>query len=240
MSGQKPDKPKKGTQAFLIDPEASEGNELPTVSKLLNRKKLLKQLQEEKSIKLERQKDKTLSKPPKLPEATPPLKPLEILKNRRKTKREPLVAWTIKELQTSGDPMGSGLALLFERGITESAVFLALKNTSDGQIFVATAGLNTDGFKNVWDGLNWEPKIFPEIWKVLLTKGYAEFAPESRNINRTAFAIDSKKWLTLIRVGTPQLCRGILAIVSAASLALALEKALPLLFKSPDSNERAS
>ena len=127
--------------------------------------------------------------------------------------------------------MKLALHVLFERKLVQSALYLqSVQPTSGGAAtpcFSAVAAMLAQAKHSIWKGLQWDPQVFPDVWKVLLVKGYAEFQPGVRNANCSAFGVDGMSWLTLIRVGAPERCEGLVAIISHSSLALPLSKVLP-------------
>jgi hypothetical protein len=203
----------------LLDPTDDETHSIPSVSKLLNRRKILEALKEEKT-------KSDLLKATIVP--TTASKPLSIQKTQRKTVHKPLQSWTSEQLKRAADPMGKGLAHLFQNEFALAALFMSFHKSSEGQFFVASTGVQIENGSPFWDGLKWQPQQFADIWKILVDGGFAEFPPGAQNITRTAFDINPNHWLTLIRVGSPDQCRGLLAVVSKNSLSAKISDELTL------------
>jgi hypothetical protein len=117
---------------------------------------------------------------------------------------------------------------------------MAIQSAPAGQYFIATAGVQIENGSPFWDGLKWQPQQFADIWKILVDKGFAEFAPGSQNITRTAFDLNPNHWLTLIRVGSPDQCRGVLAVVSSSSLEAKISDELTLFGMNPAATRKAA
>lgn len=214
---------------FSVKPEADAISEVPSITKLLNRKKIVSG-------------ERTIARltPPAAPvsdrqatQLTPVSKITAIQRGNRRSvgKTAPLTEWKPSELNKSQNTMKLALHALFERKIVQAALYLQnIQPTSGGAStpsFSAVASMAAQAKHSIWKGLQWDPQVFPDVWKVLLAKGYAEFQPGVRNANCSAFGVDGMSWLTLIRVGTPERCEGLVAIISQSSLALPLAKILP-------------
>lgn len=152
-----------------------------------------------------------------------------------------LIVWELNQLANNSDPLGKGLALLFKEG-ADSALFLAMDKAPTAlQVphFKGTATAGSPSKKNLWTGLNWDPSISPDLWNYFLKAGHVEFTPpgtttnqaSARNVMRAAFGIQKEEVLHLIRVGPPNACRGVLAVVSKKNLSKVLTQALQLIFE---------
>lgn len=216
--------------------------EMPSVSRLLNRKML------GVTKTYDPAKDARKQEPPKAPK--PKSVEFQIERNERpspppaqaQSKIQPfnrkkqigptpaLAAWEKTQLQATSDPMAKGLLMLLDRG-ANAALFLAASGPS---IFAASAALGADKRSRIWKGLNWEPSVVPEVWSYFEQTGFVELSPPGtmtnvgshRNVVREAFGVDKGEWLTLVRVGTASSCRGVLALVSTRSILLALPEAM--------------
>lgn len=163
---------------------------------------------------------------------------------RKSTPAPELIEWQMTLLKTGQDPLGKGLATLLEQGAL-AALFLAIQPLKPGQsapLFQSTAcaGAFTDR-KALWSGFHWNPALAPELWNGFLQQGWIEFSPPGtqthvqshRNVIRGALGCVPGEWLTLIRVGSPQGCRGALAVISQGPLGTALTAALKHLHQGP-------
>ena len=150
-----------------------------------------------------------------------------------------LVQWQMHGLRTGKDPLGKGIALLMDKGAT-SALFLAAITPPPGSPvphFNATATFGAGSKLSLWTGLKWDPVLTPDTWNKFVHAGYVELSPpgtttnmkSARNIIRAAFGITHEEWLLLVRIGSAQICRGVLVLTSKASLVGELPAALPLL-----------
>jgi hypothetical protein len=208
----------------LLDPPDDLTHSIPSVSKLLNRRKIMKSLQEDKTKSDMRQP---------VPAPTVASKPLSIQKTQLKSTKRSLSNWSPDQLKMASDPMGKALFHLFQSATVQAALFMAIQHTAAGKIFGASAGVQIENGSPFWGGLKWQPQQFADVWKTLTEEGFAEFHPEAQNITRTAFDVDPGHWLTLIRVGSPERCRGIVAIVSSQSIESRLFNELELFGADP-------
>ncbi len=270
--------PKEEKTSFTVDAEMT-GNTMPSVSKLLNRKRFEKSKAsaplpkdipaglslsppEEISISStsgvsgvvlvpDAAVQMQSSSPPPPPQRAVPaeipvesdgptrlqVKPVGNRSERRGQAR--IIAWTLQQLQNGGDPMGKGLAFLLAKG-AQHAVFLAVQTSAGGgtPVFKASACVTEDRSRLVlWTGLTWDPKLIPEVWAHFVKNGWLEFPPpgtmtqaqSTRNVLRAAFGISGQEWLTLMRVGPSNACRGVIALVSPNTLTAAIPGATPLI-----------
>ncbi len=178
---------------------------------------------------------------------------LKIQRAKPREDRKPLqrlALWETRKLKAGADPLGKGLAIMLERGAF-SSLFLAITPPPAGSPvphFTATAAVAAQAQLQIWTGLKWDPTIAPELWNQFVRSGMAELAPpgtstdikSNRNIVRAAFGMRSHEWLTLVRAGTAQSCRGVLALISEKSLMTELSSALPLIQALPAVQNQAS
>lgn len=147
--------------------------------------------------------------------------------------------WSEKTLKSGIDPLARGLSSLLGKGV-KGGLFLAPTKPPAGSPvphFVASAYFGGKDRLSVWSGLRWDPAIVPEIWNHFVKAGFIDLPPpgtttnqlSTRNLLRGAFAIQSQEWLTLIRVGPPNSCRGVLALLSDKTLANELQASLALI-----------
>jgi hypothetical protein len=155
-----------------------------------------------------------------------------------------LVKWELARLKGGVDPLGRGLAMLFERGAT-SALFLSITPPPAGAPvphFVSTAVLDPPPAKlKIWTGLRWDPTVVPELWNFFVKSGVVELSPPGtktnvasiRNVVRGAFGVEQGEWLTLLRAGPANACRGVVAVVSTAGLLDVIREPLALITSLP-------
>lgn len=152
--------------------------------------------------------------------------------------------WDPKQLKGETDPLGKGLAILLEQG-AQQALFLSITPAPAGSPvphFLASAAIAPRERLKVWTGLKWDPTIVPSLWNLFVRSGHAELPPSgadadlasNRNVVRTAFGAAQHEWLLLVRAGTLDNCRGVLAVISGRSMLEALALASPLLAASID------
>ena len=179
--------------------------------------------------------------------STPPPPPgrlqkgLKIVPSLRKAQasQQKLILWNLELLAVGNDPLGKGIALaLRKNGV--GALFLAItpeSNSQDVPRFMSTAAVMAPTKLNLWAGMSWDPKVEPEMWNSFVQNGVLEFTPpgsytmvtSQRNIIRSAFGILQSEWLTLVRAGPAEGCRGMVAIVTTESLFIELGEAIALI-----------
>ena len=134
--------------------------------------------------------------------------------------------------------------MLIEKGGVTNAVFLKITPPMGGATlpsFLSSAAVQPQDKYQLWTGMKWDPTVSPEAWNQLLKVGYVEFPPPGtytnlqsvRNVARAAFGLVGEEWLTLIRVGSPTSCRGILSLISPKSLAVTIPQVMPILQETP-------
>lgn len=254
-NSQNNDKPGSGagevTSSFTVDPDESNWNEVPGVTKLLNRKSFVKPaVQTPEQGLLTSIIPSSASETPQLESSgreETPIRPLTVQKpSRRAHQPQPLLSWKVSELRSGSDPLGQAIASL--SGLSQ-ALFLAVKPIAQSKTpdFVATAAVNAGSHGAIWEGLHWDPTVFPEIWSQLVNAGFVELPPpgtmthlqSARNVSRAAFDISNSDTLTIVRAGTPQQWRGIVLLVSRQSLINAMRQASSLFFALPQSKKSA-
>lgn len=157
---------------------------------------------------------------------------------------ENLAMWELSKLKHGSDPLGKALVYLFEKGAT-NALFLSISPPPQGStvpLFLSSAALEPKERKTLWIGLQWDPRVVPEVWNFFLKTGVVEFAPpgtmtnvmSNRNVIRGAFGVEQDEWLSLLRVGELSACRGVAAIISKSSLQLPLRHALRIISDLPE------
>lgn len=166
------------------------------------------------------------------------------------TEPQKLISWSIGRLAKSSDPLGRGLAHLMYSGATQ-ALFLRILPPSKASTtpkFQALAAVAASEVAALWCGLQWDPRVSPVIWNEFVRKGFVELPPpgsytdigSNRNMARVAFGVPAEEFLTMIRVGAADACRGLIALTSPATLYTAWQTALPSLSAVPTPKRRAA
>lgn len=179
--------------------------------------------------------------PPPAPTPVPPPPPVaaaesapQVKQSRRSRSKAPvteLLLWEEKMLKAGKDPLAKAITIFLGKGV-KSVLFLSITTIADSQVphFVATAAVNPGDKHEIWSGLKWNPQIVPELWNILLQSGFTELAPpgtvtnqqSNRNIMRAALGVSSSETLLLVRVGSKNAYRGIVAFVSDKSMLTSL------------------
>jgi hypothetical protein len=171
----------------------------------------------------------------------------KIQKAQRKLNIVPHVSleqWELSNLKTGTDLLGKALVYLFEKGAT-NALFLGISPPPPGStipLFISSATVEPKERLTLWMGLQWDPRVVPEVWNFFLKTGIVEFAPpgtmtnvmSTRNVIRGAFGVDQSEWLSLLRVGELKTCRGVVALLSKSSLQLPLRQAMRIINNFPE------
>ncbi len=149
-----------------------------------------------------------------------------------------LAHWTREDLTKSRDPLAQSVIEALNRGAT-GALYLSVEAPAPGAtpVFKATAECQAQLKANYWQGLLWDPKVVPELWNFLATKGCVELSPpgtvtyikSNRNVARSAFGVSADEWLLLIRVGGERSLRGILCVLSKKTMVPDLQAVLQAL-----------
>lgn len=219
---------------FTLDSEKTGVLEMPSITRLLNRKSL-------KSSSSSKTAEKKPEKNAEDIKSTSQPLQLQTKQARRRSNSTPkLLVWNRSDLASSADPMAQALSQLLEKGL-QSAVFLAAPPEEDTPSTIpelkASACLQPGAKSAIWRGLKWNPAMLPHLWRQLSTVGFIELPPpetatvatSDRNVSRTAFGVDSTEWLSLALIGPAHECRGILAMVSLQSLLGEIQSRLILL-----------
>jgi hypothetical protein len=179
----------------------------------------------------------------------PPPPPTVKRGGRRSASSPQILTWKLDKLSRSADPLAKGLLHLFGNG-AKAGLFLAITAPPAGALlphFVATAAIGGEGKLAVWTGLRWDPAVIPEMWNKFVQSGFFEVPPpgsmsaptSQRNVIRAALDVSETEWLLLVRVGPPNACRGVLALISTQSIVSALAPALALVSQPVSSRSAA-
>ncbi|OFZ79795.1 MAG: hypothetical protein A3K03_08450 [Bdellovibrionales bacterium RIFOXYD1_FULL_44_7] len=236
------DKTKSGV--FTVDTEQT-GSEVPTITKLLNRKSFINSRTSASSEQTKMTgtlfrrtseisgQTAVPSKPP-IPPArttneksfmtqtlstqTPNVKPVLRKAERRSSKR--LIKWEIDQLKSATDMIRKTAAGFFAAS-AEAVLFLpADTDKTNGLKFIATAGCGPRETLALWTGIKFDPVIMPGVWKSVLSIGAIEVAnvAESR-VFREVFGAQETDRVTVFRIGPASEVSGIIVVISKNSLA---------------------
>lgn len=270
--------------SFTVDTEKNEGDvkEMPTITSLLNRKKLAARKQQaaeqkpdqtrsnlfvmpkDESLVVElggprahKEKARETTPPPFKPpvQEAPVVQPAALKPQASRKASATLVLWDLSVLKASNDPLAQGLSQLFTTSKFSSALFLSITPPPAGSPvphFVGTAALipqeSRKEKKALWAGVRWDPTLIPEVWNHFVKTGMLELSPPGtmthisshRNVLRGALGAKPEEWLTLVRVGPVNACRGVLALVSKQSVLADVLKAFPVLAQSPSQKAKVA
>ncbi|MEO7162559.1 MAG: hypothetical protein ABI041_06545 [Bdellovibrionia bacterium] len=231
---------KEKSMIFTVGTEEKTDGDMPSVTRLLNRKSLNLNTPSKPAIPAKPSfvAPEPIAAPLPPPVASVPLKVKTIVR-KQSTSVTPLSIWEKAQLKGGTDPLGKGIAQLMEKGAT-CAVFLKIAPPSpESKVpqFVGTAAVLPGKRLAIWTGLRWDPNKSPDAWNQLLKSGVIEFPPpgnhtqldSQRNAIRGALGVESEEWLLLVRVGPANACRGITVFLSEKSLLLQVKSVLSLL-----------
>ena len=151
-----------------------------------------------------------------------------------------LAVWDLSQLRGGQDPLGKSLVQLFDQKSASCALFLSISPPPPGSPvphFLASAAVLPKQKLALWAGLKWDPTVVPELWNYFIRAGHVELSPpgtmtnvtSTRNVVRGAFGIDKNEWLTLVRVGPAESCRGVVALISSKGILGQVQAILPQL-----------
>jgi hypothetical protein len=231
-------KPGDKSKVFSIDSDSSQMIDVPSITKLLNRKSFQQQKSNPTGA------DPTAPPPAPAPESTPQqpvLKQSKVQPAGRRSSQTPakqIVIWEPHALTSATDPLAKAISVLLKKGVT-SVLFLSIKTGGATQIpsFESSAAVQPGHRLGLWTGLSWEPTVVPELWNDLLNSGYSELGPpgnltnqkSNRNVVRAAFGISGQEWFLIVKVGPPHACRGVIGFISDGSIVGALAGVMSLI-----------
>lgn len=230
-----------GQPIFTLDSATNEPAEVPTITKLLNRRKL-------KGAQKTSAAGAPASPADRPADARPQIQ--KVVKRAISSAQRRLIIWTRPELAQSEDQVCRALHLLCETQNVQQAVLLNLFEQSTYRV---THGLEAGEKAALWTGLSFHPSASPEVWQLLSTQGVVEAPGENElpparqttaessalRFIRNLFGVQPEERLVIFRQGTGSRCQGILAVVSEHPLGPAVPKAVQILRESP-SRKKAS
>jgi len=165
---------------------------------------------------------------PQHPESSSIAPVIQLSQRKQRVTSSELIVWTLPQLQSSSDRLGQAIHQLIEKGATQ-ALFLGIvppSPNSKAPRFEAKAVVQAEDKLHLWTGLTWDPSLIPAIWNYFIKTGQLELSPpgqqtnviSNRNMLRGAFGIAGGEYLTIVRVGPAQKCRGVIALVSNQSI----------------------
>ncbi len=231
---------KKPNDAFTTDGDTYGGGEIPSVTKLLDRKSLsqvIKKAPKEQPVASEEPSSPAPAEP--VQTARPAVKRQQKNTAASASNTPLLQVWQPAQLQASQDPLGKALHYLLHHGASE-ALFMPVHTPAPGSqvpTFKAKGAFAGAPKIALWAGMIWDPQTLPEIWNAIVKVGWVELSPpdsntnlkSKRNVIRGAFGAQTQEWVTLARIGPLNQCRGILAIISTESMIPALQSQASLL-----------
>lgn len=207
---------------FTVDNTGS-STEVPTITKLLNRKKL-------------NSATPTASKISAVPPPVPPpaVKPKiqKVVKRKAPSSTRRLALWSRPELTEAKDEIGRALNFLSEKGVIRQALLLKL---SEDSCYRATHGIDASERVALWSGLSFHPNTAPDLWSALMKSGVLELTSggsatsESVSFVRNLLGLFPEDHLTLFRCGSSSRCHAILVVISDQSMGPLLPSALRIL-----------
>ncbi len=240
---------KKGDTSFTVDSEQTGLTHMPSITRLLNRKSLLKskfyneapasskeQPSAPPSISLSPQALTPTVPPPPQPEMSvknlsEPVLELELNRapqqaqpqikkaERRSTRR--MDSWSLEVLRNRPqDQFAQGLLELMQPGKAQMSLYL-LPQTVGSDSFLAAAALAPREKLILWTGFKWSKQEDPRLWEELTKKGFSEIPPKNIPLKQ-ALGLNPDERLFFVRVGKPPHLRGLLIVISSSDLSPAI------------------
>lgn len=232
---QKPKKTKSDAPeaVFTVDADSSGVVEMPSITKLLNRKKL--------SVT----KVSTSSEAPSLTPVPTSATIQPAARRKSATTNDALRRWTAESLSKTVDPILSGLRYLSTKASIRAVFFRPIIGSGSGAkvLFHSAAAFAAGESETLWTGLGFEGSVIPDLWNELMQRGWLDPSStthaqtqEDLRLFRRFLGLSSDKWVTLIRCGSAETCTGVLAFVSSDPLTDHVRSAFPHLFASGQTN----
>jgi hypothetical protein len=219
-SGNRNDQP---NSLFTLDNSGGDPVEMPSVTKLLNRKKLgLVQTSETKNV--------NKSKPSLAKPSIPGQPHVQRVQPRKTRSKAPKIAhWTQETLATTDDTFQKAVHYLIQKGARQVLLLTPPAPVTHLQMdvhFDALCASMTEDKVELWNGLTLAPSLIPDVWRCLFTQGLYEIVPsvslntqdESAAFIIKAFGLKPTEFFVIVRCGAPNACTGLLALVSGFSL----------------------
>lgn len=220
---------------FTVD-NTGNNTEIPTITKLLNRKKLIKASSTGTVGAPGPGTSSATAVPPPTRAAAKP-KIQKVVKRKAPSAARRLILWSRPELTQAQDDIGRALNFLCEKGVIRQALFLKV---TAGSYYRATHGLDAAERQALWSGLSFHPNTAPDLWQALMKSGVIELTSggsatsESASFMRNLLGLFPEDHLTLFRCGTATRCHGILVVISEQSMGANMQSALRILDKKED------
>jgi hypothetical protein len=237
--GGKDKKDGNGPPIFTIDVDKSKVQEMPSITKLLNRKKLESRSISSKVMAPEHTKSVHLRVEKK---GAPKVQKVDPGMPRASLRR--LREWSAADLASGQDSVRKGLALLAQKAPFKALVFLPRKTqerqTKEALPFQAVAAYGAGELARLWSGLSFSGELMPDLWKEILEAGFVEVEPSSstgaageeresssRRLFRSFLGLPATSWFSVICHGRVGECLGVVVLITKKSCAQYLLEAFP-------------
>lgn len=235
---------------FTLDNHGANPVEMPSITKLLNRKKL-GMGRSSNTTSFSDVPPSQLPPPHGCPASQNQLAVRKATPRNAERRRPPLPQWDKPTLERATDPFQKGVNRLIKSGAYQVLLLTPaqpMKNAAAQISFTACCAYVTVECEQeqLWRGLSLEPKLISDVWKLIFTRGSFEIPPstshhsspkkDSASFLRKAFGLADNDWLILVRCGAPNNCTGILALVSKTSIFSEIATA----FSAPNSRPASS
>ncbi len=217
---------------FTLDSAGGDPVEMPSVTKLLNRKSLGLSVSSETKTSI---KTSPVQSKPSLP-GQPQIQ--KVGPRRARTKSRKIAHWTDESLSVAEDSFQKAVHHLIQKGARQVLLLTPSSPTStaspaESTRFDALCAYMTEEKEELWSGLSLSSAVIPDVWKQLFTQGTYEIIPslsqngqdESAAFIIKAFGIKSNEFFVIVRCGSPTACTGLLAMVSPFSLTKEISEA---------------
>lgn len=209
--------------AFTVDPELANSGEVPSITKLLNRKTLEAKASEPAALKISPMQEAPAIATSVAPAASKPeIRVIGTLRDRRTSNR--LELWDLGRMKQSTNLQEKLAHDLFDKRILHSCLFLSTAPKPPGEMtphFVAQAAAGDRVHLSTWTGIRWITSQTPLIWNSMMRSRCFSLMGTSQGslqqeeqIWRSAMGIPAQLVVTLIRIGTASQPQGVLVCVS--------------------------
>lgn len=240
MSHRKDPKPEEQTSSFTVDTDEG-GASIPTVTRLLDRKKLtLSNTYESKKMPLKSSSKTQLTPAPMKRPSTPPPVPVSPVPRVRSARRispagmatsSPIALWMIDGAHASSDSVTALVHPLRTQGLSR-ALCMTIVGSPSESIFVATKAFGSPTQMTAWSGFRADLKLFPNVLSKLKTDRVVELSPQTKGNEaetslRTALGVGPAEWLTLFFLEKSGASSMIVVLVSGGTVLEKLRASLP-------------